>query len=302
MSEPITVITLLLAALNRIDLQAIFDRDPYESRRSALPGARLVKVLVAYQMIHTGKLRGLIRTLTEHLGLQAALGGTVALNTLANGVRERDVGQMVGSSQPEAYAYLSKLLQETSRDGEAERVLITGIQKFPENARLHSFLGSFLSGKQRHPEAMKEFEVALQLQPSYVEARVGLASQQRMLSKYDPTLLDKAIENNKRVLEVDHELPEAHFGLGLCYLNKGYPNQDSKTIDYFRLVGRSFLEATKLRRDYASAYYHRAIAINRYGGPAEEAIECLERARAYLYDRRKVDSLLKIIQSKVSAG
>jgi hypothetical protein len=45
MSESITVITLLLAALNRVALQAIFGRDPYESRRSALPGARLVKVL-----------------------------------------------------------------------------------------------------------------------------------------------------------------------------------------------------------------------------------------------------------------
>ena len=95
MLESITVITLLLSALDRIDLQAIFDRDPYESRRRALPGARLVKVLVVYQMIGTEKLRGLIRTLTEHAGLQAALGGTVALNTLSNGVRERDVGQMV---------------------------------------------------------------------------------------------------------------------------------------------------------------------------------------------------------------
>ena len=46
-------------------------------------------------MIGTEKLRGLIRTLTEHAGLQAALCGTVALNTLSNGVRERDVGQMV---------------------------------------------------------------------------------------------------------------------------------------------------------------------------------------------------------------
>src|SRR5919109_2221300 len=95
MLESISVITLLLSALERIDLQAIFDRDPYESRRRALPGARLVKVLVVYQMIHTEKLRGLIRTITEHAGLQAALGGTVALNTLSNGVRERDVGQMV---------------------------------------------------------------------------------------------------------------------------------------------------------------------------------------------------------------
>jgi Transposase DDE domain len=95
MSESITVITLLLSALDRIGLQGVFDRDPYESRRRALPGARLVKVLVVYQMIGTEKLRGLIRTITEHAGLQAALGGTVALNTLSNGVRERDVGQMV---------------------------------------------------------------------------------------------------------------------------------------------------------------------------------------------------------------
>jgi hypothetical protein len=95
MVESITVITLLLSALERIDLQAIFDRDPYESRRRALPGARLLKVLVVYQLIHTAKLRGLIRTLTEHPGLQRALGGTVALNTLSNGLAQRDVGQMV---------------------------------------------------------------------------------------------------------------------------------------------------------------------------------------------------------------
>ena len=95
MVESITVITLLLSALERVDLQAIFDRDPYESRRNALPGARLVKVLVVYQMIRTEKMRGLIRTITEHTGLQAALGGTVALNTLSNGVAQRDVAQMV---------------------------------------------------------------------------------------------------------------------------------------------------------------------------------------------------------------
>src|ERR671914_2960810 len=59
------------------------------------PGTRLVKVLVVYQMLGTEKLRGLIRTLTEHAGLQAALGGRVALNTLSNGIAQRDIGQMV---------------------------------------------------------------------------------------------------------------------------------------------------------------------------------------------------------------
>jgi hypothetical protein len=95
MIESITVIPLLLSALNRADLQAIFDRDPYESRRSALPGARLIEVLVVYPMIGTEKLRELIRTLTEHAGLPAALGGTVALNTLSNGIAQRNVGPRV---------------------------------------------------------------------------------------------------------------------------------------------------------------------------------------------------------------
>jgi IS4 transposase len=95
MIESIPVITLLLSALNRVPLQAVFAGDPYESRRSALSGVRLVKVLVVYQMIRTEKLRGLIRTLTEHTGLQAALGGRVALNTLSNGLAQRDVGHMV---------------------------------------------------------------------------------------------------------------------------------------------------------------------------------------------------------------
>jgi hypothetical protein len=95
MLESITVITLLLFALNRVDLQVIFDRDGYESRRGALPGARLVKVLVVYQMIRSEKMRGLIRAIAENTGLQAVLGGTVALNTLSNGMRERDIGQMV---------------------------------------------------------------------------------------------------------------------------------------------------------------------------------------------------------------
>jgi hypothetical protein len=90
-----TTCAFCFSAFQSFDKTSIFDRDGYESRRRALPGARLLKVLVVYQMIHTAKLRGLLRTLTEHPGLQKALGGTVALNTLSNGVRERDVGQRV---------------------------------------------------------------------------------------------------------------------------------------------------------------------------------------------------------------
>jgi Transposase DDE domain. len=95
MIESITVITLLLYALERVNLQEVFKHDPYESRRGALPGARLVKVLVVYQMIRREKMRGLIRAITENAELQAALGGTVALNTLSKGLAQRAVEQMV---------------------------------------------------------------------------------------------------------------------------------------------------------------------------------------------------------------
>lgn len=95
MLESTTVVSLLLYALSRVNLQEVFDRDPYESRRSALPGARLVKILVVYQMIRSEKMRGLVQTITAHAGLQAGLGGQVALNTLSNGLAQRDLEQMI---------------------------------------------------------------------------------------------------------------------------------------------------------------------------------------------------------------
>lgn len=85
----------MLRALDRVGLQSVFDRDPYESRRRALPGARLVKVLVIYQMIKSATQRGLLRTLEEQAGLQAAVGAGVERNTLSNALSQRDLAQMV---------------------------------------------------------------------------------------------------------------------------------------------------------------------------------------------------------------
>ena len=51
MPESITLMTMFLQALKRVPVQSIFDRDPYESRRSALKGERLLWLLVAFQLI-----------------------------------------------------------------------------------------------------------------------------------------------------------------------------------------------------------------------------------------------------------
>jgi hypothetical protein len=42
---------LLIYAIERVKSQAIFGRDPYVSRREALPGSLLLKALVFYQML-----------------------------------------------------------------------------------------------------------------------------------------------------------------------------------------------------------------------------------------------------------
>jgi len=61
MPESITRVNLRLHALKGVSAQDIFDRDPYESRRTALKGERLLHVLVAYQMVRQPGMRGLRR-------------------------------------------------------------------------------------------------------------------------------------------------------------------------------------------------------------------------------------------------
>jgi DDE family transposase len=97
MAESITLVSLMLQALKQIPLQAIFDRDPYESRRTALKGETLLHVLVAYQMVRQPGVRGLVRAIEEHAPLQAALGGPIARNTLANALAQRPLEQMVAA-------------------------------------------------------------------------------------------------------------------------------------------------------------------------------------------------------------
>jgi hypothetical protein len=93
--ESLTLVTLLLYAIDRVKIQPIFDRDPYESRRQELKGSRLVKVLVFYQRIKDPTQRGLLRALDQSQDAQAALGGTLKRNTLSNALVQRDLDQII---------------------------------------------------------------------------------------------------------------------------------------------------------------------------------------------------------------
>jgi len=93
--ESLTLVTLLLYAIDRVKIQPIFDRDPYESRRQELKGSRLVKVLIFYQLIKDPTQRGLLRALDQLQDAQAALGGTLKRNTLSNALVQRDLDQII---------------------------------------------------------------------------------------------------------------------------------------------------------------------------------------------------------------
>ena len=102
-SESLTLVSLLLSAIDRVKTQSVFDPDPYESRRAALPGSRLLKALVFYQMLKDPTQRGLVRAVKESQDARRALGFIPARNTLSNALSQRNLEQMI-----EAWALLLK--------------------------------------------------------------------------------------------------------------------------------------------------------------------------------------------------
>lgn len=95
MAESITLVGLMLQALKQVPVQDLFDRDPYESRRTALPGPKLMEVLVVHQVLKSPYLRGVVNAIEEHDPLQAQLGGMVARNTLSNALAHYPVENMM---------------------------------------------------------------------------------------------------------------------------------------------------------------------------------------------------------------
>jgi Transposase DDE domain len=95
MAESITLVGLMLQALKRVPLQDIFAQDPYESRRTALKGERLLQVLTVHQLIKSPYLRGVVTAINEHRPLQEAVGGPVARTTLANALAHYPVESMM---------------------------------------------------------------------------------------------------------------------------------------------------------------------------------------------------------------
>jgi hypothetical protein len=87
----LTLVNLLFRAIDRVRTQTIFERETYESRRIAMNGSRLLKVLAFFHMLSAPGQRELERVVDASEEAQNTLGGKVPRNILSKALKHRDL-------------------------------------------------------------------------------------------------------------------------------------------------------------------------------------------------------------------
>jgi tetratricopeptide (TPR) repeat protein len=118
-----------------------------------------------------------------------------------------------------------------------------------------------LAAQGKLPQAIQQYEQALQFLPDYGEAYnnlgIALAAQGKLL---------EAIQHYERAIQLKRDFAEAHNNLGNALDNQGKP---SEAIEHYE-------RAIQLKPDYAEAYYNAGLVLTRQG-KLPEAIQRYER-------------------------
>jgi tetratricopeptide (TPR) repeat protein len=191
----------------------------------------------------------------------------------------------------EAYTYLAPLLVKTGRPEEAESVLAEGVRRCPDDARIHSFIGERLFRFKHDPVgAAEHFRRAVELWPSYVEAKIGLAGAYQHLGKLDGTKLDLAIALNLEVLREEPENVSALLGLGMCRYRQ---NRFSDAFTAFERIH-------KLSPTMGAAWYYAAAAGRSAGQPPATSLRFALQAMRCGFD--KFRCLVELARNSVALG
>ncbi len=116
---------------------------------------------------------------------------------------------------PDAAQWLQRANTLRQQDRRMSR-LRRAILQHPENASIHFSLGSELVARKQWIEAIKQFKMALALDPGDTRARINLANAYMMLN--NPR---QAIAEYQRVLEANPQSREALANLGIVYARQG---------------------------------------------------------------------------------
>ena len=185
------------------------------------------------------------------------------------------------------YGELCQALFQSKAVDKARDIITTGIQRYPENASFHFFLGNLFSYLEKWPEATVSYTTALRLNPDLVQAHTNLATVFRAQGKFesaqrhiecaliaDPASpdvhacvaanqaatgkLDEALASYQKALAVDPAHAAAHRGKGNVLLKLGKRDTAIQSFDKalaiepdsaetYRDLGLVYLELGKYR-------------------------------------------------------
>lgn len=158
-----------------------------------------------------------------------------------------------------------------------ERAGLTSSHKVPPEAHQSYLQGRFFWNK-RTPEgftrSIEYFQQAIEKDPLYAQAYVGLADAYVLLSGYYSVPQDEAISKAraaaKKALEIDASLGEAHASLGLIAGNYDW-NWDEAEREYRRAI--------ELNPNYATAHHWYGEGFLALQGRFDEALAEMSRAQ-----------------------
>ncbi len=156
----------------------------------------------------------------------------------------------------------------------AESILQQALVIDKKNPELHFLQGKMYEREDRLADALKSYRKAVELRPSYAEARVALGIQYLASGNYDQALMQfettarlapklvavhlnlgdayratkqwqKAKASFDKALKMKRDLPEAHFNLGLMYMAAGDDFPGMKKLD---ALNRALSEFGEYRR------------------------------------------------------
>jgi len=174
---------------------------------------------------------------------------------------EKSPGNARGHDQlGAALSYLPGRLPEAMEQFEA------ALEIKPDFANAHLNLGKALARiPDRMPDAIREFKTALRIEPDFADAHMNLGA---TLGKM-PDRLPEAIEECEATLRIAPGFVEAHYNLGVILSQ--IPGRLPEAIAEYQ-------SALRLAPDYADAHRNLGIVLSRVPGRLPEAIQELEAA------------------------
>ena len=133
------------------------------------------------------------------------------------------------------------------------------VNKRPNNPRAHENLGVALERAGRLPEAIRQFEIALQINPDAIKANNNLG-----IALGEAGRLDEAVAHFRQVLEADPGFADAHCNLGFALVQLG---RSQEAIDHFQ-------QALRLDPDLPEAHDGLGAVLTLVGEPARAIEQC----------------------------